>query len=174
MKDNLVRFGVAMEESLLHGLDRLVAARGTTRSEALRDLVRAEISRSIVRSRGQAVAALTIVYNHHVRDLADRHTEMQHQLGGSVRSTMHVHLDAELCLEVIVLTGRADQIGEAAERILGVRGVTHGGVEIVALGTDAHAHERAHALGHPHAHPPHADAVATSARKKAKARARKR
>ncbi len=113
MNDKLVRFGVAMEESLLVGLDRLVEARSTTRSEALRDLVRAELSRSFIRSRSHAVAALTLVYNHHVRDLSDRLTEMQHQLGGSVRSTMHVHLDAELCLEVIVLTGRADQLAES-------------------------------------------------------------
>src|SRR5947209_3010679 len=109
MKDSLVRFGVAMEEPLLADLDALVAARGVTRSEVLRDLVRAEVSRSNVGRGVPAVAALTLVYDHHVRDLSEKLTAMQHDLGDRVRSTLHVHLDHDNCLEVIVLNGRSDE-----------------------------------------------------------------
>ena len=133
MKDKLVRFGVAMESSLLRELDALVLARGSTRSEALRDLVRGDVSRSRAQTHVPAVATLTLVYDHHVRDLTDHLTELQHEMGEKVRSTMHVHLSHDLCLEVIVMHGYADELQAAADRILGVRGVTHGGIEIVAL-----------------------------------------
>ena len=159
MKDVLVRFGVAMETSLLTELDAIVEARGTTRSEILRDLVRAEVSKQKVRKGEPAVAALTLVYDHHVRDLTERLTEIQHGLGDAVRSTMHVHLDHDHCLEVIVMRGAADVLKAAAQRMLATRGVKHGGLEMV---TDVsreepsvvHAHVHEHD-GHTHAHPHH-------------------
>jgi len=101
-----VRFGVAMEASLLEEFDRVVESRGGTRSKALRDLARAAVIRSQVRRGADAVAALTLVYDHHVRDLTERLTELQHELGDRVRSTVHVHLDHDHCLEVIVMRGR--------------------------------------------------------------------
>jgi CopG family nickel-responsive transcriptional regulator len=145
MKSSLVRFGIAMEEGLLSQLDALVEARGVTRSEVLRDLVRAEIVRSEVGRGVPAVAALTLVYDHHVRDLTEKLTEIQHELGEKVRSTLHVHLDHDRCLEVIVMNGRSDELRAIADRLVATRGVTHGGVEIVTgVGKTG---------GHGHAHP---------------------
>ena len=141
MKDQLVRFGVAMEASLLGELDTVVERRGCTRSELLRDLARAEVTRSKVRSGIEAVATLTLVYDHHVRDLSEKLNEIQHQLGERIRATLHVHLSHDLCLEVIVLRGRADELNAIAERILATRGVKHGGIEIIADIGHSHAHE---------------------------------
>jgi CopG family nickel-responsive transcriptional regulator len=151
-KDKLVRFGVAMEKSLLTAFDRLVVTRGSTRSEAFRDLARAWVSRSQSGSHAPAVAALTLVYQHHVRDLSHTLTEMQHELGEKVRSAMHVHLTHELCLEVVILEGHADELQSAADRILGTRGVTHGAIEIFAMAQPAAADHGNHA-DHPHAGP---------------------
>ena len=134
MKDSLVRFGVAMEEGLLEELDALVRARGSSRSELLRDLVRAEVTRSKVSVGAKAVATLTLVYDHHVRDLTEKLTEFQHALGEKVRSTLHVHLDHDHCLEVIVMLGPSDMLKRAGERLLATRGVKHGGMEIIATG----------------------------------------
>ena len=144
----LVRFGVAMESSLLTQFDELVKERGTSRSEVLRDLARGEIVKSLSRKRVEAFASVTIVYNHHVRELAERLTEMQHELGDQVRSTMHVHLDHERCLEVIVMRGRADRIQLAAERLFATRGVIQGSIEVVAV-APAHTHDDA--ADHEHA-----------------------
>jgi len=131
MTRELVRFGVAMEPELLEQLDALAEARSCTRSELLRDLVRSEVAKAATQKRVPAVAAVTLVYNHHVRLLSERLTEIQHELGEQVRSTMHVHLDHDNCIEVVVLRGRADRIASAATRMLAIRGVTHGGVEMV-------------------------------------------
>jgi CopG family nickel-responsive transcriptional regulator len=152
MKSELVRFGIAMEPGLLEQLDQLAEARGCTRSELLRDLARAEVSRANARERVPAVAAVTLVYNHHVRELSERLTSIQHDLGDQVRSTMHVHLDHDNCLEVIVLRGRSDELRAAAERMLGTRGVSHGGVELVTESALAPAHGQRHQHGHGHPH----------------------
>ena len=86
MKGELVRFGVAMEQSLLSDLDAIVEARGVTRSELLRDLVRAEVVRARAPKGVPAVGTLTLVYDHHVRELTERLTEFQHKLGEQVRA----------------------------------------------------------------------------------------
>jgi CopG family nickel-responsive transcriptional regulator len=138
---DLSRFGVAMETSLLGQFDQLVRERGSTRSELIRDLARAEIMRSLSRQRVDAFASVTIVYDHHVRELQDRITDMQHELGDQVRSTMHVHLDRDRCLEVIVMRGRADKLQGAAEKLFATRGVLQGSIEVVAVtGRDAETH----------------------------------
>jgi CopG family nickel-responsive transcriptional regulator len=151
---DLVRFGVAMEASLLAQFDQLVNERGSTRSELLRDLAREEIMRSLSRKRVEAFASVTIVYNHHVRELSERITEMQHQLGEQVRSTMHVHLDHDRCLEVIVMRGRADRLQAVAEKLFATRGILQGSIEIVAA-SDARGSESSDAPSHTHAHHEH-------------------
>ena len=164
MKEDLVRFGVAMEANLVEQLDKLAAARGCNRSELLRDLARAEVGRTALDDRVPAFAAITLVYNHHVRELSERLTTLQHDLGEQVRATMHVHLNHEHCLEMIVMRGRSDQLKEVMNRMIGTKGVIQGAAEYVAEATltlsstgrrgHLHAHD-GHAHAHPHA-PEHA------------------
>jgi CopG family transcriptional regulator, nickel-responsive regulator len=148
MKDPLVRFGVAIEGSLLRDLDAVVRQRGGTRSELFRDLARATVGRAKVPKAVDAIATLTMVYDHHVRDLSERLTDLQHELGEQVRATLHVHINHDLCLEVIVIRGRSDLLQGIADRMLALRGVKQGGIEIVT-GIDG---EPLH--GHSHDAPP--------------------
>jgi CopG family nickel-responsive transcriptional regulator len=146
MKDPLVRFGVAIEGSLLRDLDALVRKRGGTRSELLRDLARAEVARDRVPAGVDSVGALTLVYDHHVRDLSEKLTEVQHQLGEDIRAALHIHLSHDLCLEVVVMRGKSDRLKRLADRFLAMRGVKHGGIEIipgVAAPEAAHHHHHA-------------------------------
>lgn len=134
-----MRFGVAMEADLLARFDEHIARRGyANRSEALRDLVRADLSAEHVEGGGPAVATLTIVYNHHVRELTEKLTAMQHDLGEAVISALHVHLDHDHCLEVIVLKGPADRLRAAGERVIATKGVEHGKMVITALPSAEH------------------------------------
>jgi CopG family nickel-responsive transcriptional regulator len=145
MKDPLVRFGVALEGSLLRDLDAVVRERGCTRSELLRDLARATVGRAKVPKAVDAIATLTLVYDHHVRDLSEKLTELQHDLGEQVRATLHVHINHDLCLEVIVIRGRSDRLQSMADRLLALRGVKQGGIEIVAgIAAEGHAHGHQH------------------------------
>lgn len=147
MKDPLVRFGLAMEQSLLAEVDAVAERRGSTRSELLRDLARAEVVRSKLAKNVTAVAALTLVYDHHVRDLTEKLTALQHDLGDAIRSTMHVHLSHDECLEVIVMYGKSGELQAFADKVLGTRGVKHGAIEIIATLPEkkrAHAHKHEH------------------------------
>ena len=143
MKDHLVRFGVALESSLLRDLDAVVRERGGTRSELFRDLARAEVGRAKVPKAVDSIATLTLVYDHHVRDLSERLTDLQLELGEQVRATLHVHVSHDLCLEVIVICGRSDRLQGIADRLLALRGVKQGGIEIVAgIGDLGHNHDK--------------------------------
>lgn len=143
---DLVRFGVAMDAELLGRFDERLAARGyANRSEALRDLVRAWLSDDHIHGGGMTVGTLTLVYDHHVRELSEKLTEMQHALGERVVSTLHVHLDHDHCLEVIVLRGPAGVIQQAADRLLATKGVEHGKLVVTAMPAAAgHHHDHHH------------------------------
>lgn len=130
----LVRFGVAMEEDLLARFDGLIEKRGyPNRSEALRDLVRHELDHDAWESGGRIVATVTLIYDHHVRELTERLTEIQHDFGSRIISTLHVHLDHDHCMEVIAARGPSAEIKRLAERLLGAKGVLSGDVTAAAL-----------------------------------------
>ena len=124
----LVRFGVSMDDRLLAALDGIVSRRGyANRSEAIRDLVRAEqVRESWENEKGLVVGTLTLVYDHHVRELSERLVTLQHDHEEMVHSTMHIHLSHRMCLEVIVLRGKARDVQQLADRLIAARGVRHG------------------------------------------------
>jgi CopG family transcriptional regulator, nickel-responsive regulator len=144
MKAPLARFGVAMDARLLKDLDRLVESRKATRSKVLGDLVRKEVMRAKLAPHSPAVVTLTLVYDHHVRELTEKLTEMQHELGERVRSTLHVHLTHSWCLEVIVMQGHARELQLAAEQLIATRGVKHGGIDLVTDVAEPHHARRRH------------------------------
>jgi CopG family nickel-responsive transcriptional regulator len=124
----ITRFGVSLDEGLLARFDRLIGGKGyANRSEAIRDLIRD----SLVRDQWElgdadAVGTLTLVYDHETRELEDRLTELQHAHYKAIVSTLHVHLDAHHCLEVLVLRGKAALLKSIADKLIGTRGVKHG------------------------------------------------
>jgi CopG family nickel-responsive transcriptional regulator len=125
----LVRFGVAMDEDLLARFDDLVARRGSAvnRSEAVRDLVRdALVDAEWEDSEGEIVGTITMVFDHHASDLSDKLDSLQHAHYERIVSSMHVHLDAHNCLEVIVVRGTSAQVRSIADELLGTKGVKHG------------------------------------------------
>ena len=133
---NLARFGVSMEDDLLVAFDALIAAKGyQNRSEAVRDLVRQELVRGQWKAdRSPAVGALCLVFNHHAHDLAHRLTHMQHEHVSEIVSTLHVHLDEQNCLEVLVLRGKARDLKALADKLIATRGVKHGQLVMTTSG----------------------------------------
>lgn len=126
----LSRFGVSVEAELLESFDRLVAERGyATRSEALRDLMRDALVQA--RLEGQpggadVLGSLTLVYDHHVHELTERMAELQHDHHGLVVSVLHVHVNHDDCMEVIVLRGQAGEVRSLANSLVSLKGVKHG------------------------------------------------
>src|SRR3954470_19025947 len=98
---DLVRFGVAMERALLTEFDRRIAARGyENRSEALRDLIRADLTRAAWDGGALVAATLTVVYGHQARELLGRMTDLEGEHRGLIVSSLRVPLDQGRVLEV--------------------------------------------------------------------------
>jgi CopG family nickel-responsive transcriptional regulator len=125
---NVMRFGVSIDERLLERFDAFIAEKAyVNRSEALRDLIRAAlVEEQWNAGEAEAVGTVTLVYDHHTRDLADKLTDHQHTHHHQIVSVLHVHLDAHHCLEVVVLRGVAREIKRIADGLIGTKGVKHG------------------------------------------------
>ena len=137
MSHELMRFSVAMPEDLLVRFDELVARRGIAknRSEVVRDLVREALVEEECATLGTIVmGTLTIVYNHHLTDLQEKLHGIQHDHFELIISTLHVHLDHQNCLEVIILKGETGLVQGIANKILGTKGVKTGRLVVTTTG----------------------------------------
>ncbi len=134
----LSRIGVAIDSELLEKFDRLIAGRGyTNRSEAFRDLIRDELVEKAWESpESTVVGTVTLVYDHHVRMLNERLTDMQHEHHRAILSTLHVHLDHDNCLEVVVVRGKAGAVQRIADALISTKGVKHGRLTITTSGAE--------------------------------------
>ena len=150
------RFTISLDESLAHEFDQLIRKKGyQNRSEAVRDMLR-DLLKSDRLERQEApycVAALSYVYNHHARDLAERLTNLQHQHHDLVLSTMHVHLDHDDCLETLMLRGATAEVSTFANALMAEPQVRHGQLNLVPVDLDEDEHTHAHRHRHVHSSP---------------------
>lgn len=139
----LCRIGVAIDAELLERFDRRIERRGyTNRSEAFRDLIREDLIAEHAESPSKAVVGtLTLIYDHHVRMLNEKLTEMQHEHHHSIVSALHVHLDHDNCLEVLVMRGKSGEVQAIADKLISTKGVKHGKLTITAAGPFGGHHE---------------------------------
>lgn len=130
----LSRIGVAIATDLLAEFDSLIEKRGyTNRSEAFRDLIRAEMVRErSSKPTGRVVGSLTVVYDHHVRLLEEKLTELQHTHSRLIVSVLHVHLDHDNCLELIAVRGASAEVRRFADALAAIKGVKHAQLAITA------------------------------------------
>jgi CopG family nickel-responsive transcriptional regulator len=124
----LVRFGISMDSRLLQRFDQIITQKGhSNRSEAIRDLIRNQlVDTAWEEEKKQVIGTITLVYDHEIRELADRLIEIQHQFHTRIISSLHVHLDAHNCLEVLIVKGQGRDVRSIAEKLIGVKGVKHG------------------------------------------------
>ena len=134
----LSRIGVAIDSDLLEKFDALISERGyTNRSEAFRDLIRDELVEKQWESpESNVVGTVTLVYDHHVRMLNEKLTDMQHDHHRLILSTLHVHLDHDNCLEVLVVKGKSRQVQKVAEALISTKGVKHGYLTLTTTGAE--------------------------------------
>jgi CopG family nickel-responsive transcriptional regulator len=147
------RITMSIDEELAKAFDELIEARGyTSRSEAMRDLLRREVGEDRTRdsAKTQCVASLSYVYNHHVRDLAERLNATQHAHHSLVVATTHLHLDHEHCLENVFLKGPTVAVRAFSDSIRAERGVAYGQINLITVESGDH-----HPLATPHRHHGH-------------------
>ena len=134
---SVVRFTVSLEETLLKRFDEYCQQEHfATRSEAVRQLIHDRLmTRSWLQGTEQVAGTLTLVYDHHKPQLGERLTKLQHDHNDLIVSTTHVHLNHDVCLEVIILRGSASRLQQVAAELKGMKGILKG--ELVMAGADA-------------------------------------
>lgn len=136
-EQDIQRFGVSIGSGLLEKFDDMIAEKGyTNRSEAIRDLIRNKLVETEWEESTDAhasIGTITIVYDHHTREIGDRLTDLAHDHHNLVMSSMHVHLTHKSCIEVILVKGCGKEIRVFADHVISIRGVKHGKLVITGL-----------------------------------------
>jgi CopG family nickel-responsive transcriptional regulator len=128
MEEGVTRIGVSLPKNLLDEFDNIIKTRGySSRSEAIRDAIRNYIAeyKWLEREEGEIVGVVTILYNHHYKGTSDAIISLQHDFGEIITSTMHIHLDDENCLEMVIVKGDMTRIKKLVDRITTIKGVNN-------------------------------------------------
>jgi CopG family nickel-responsive transcriptional regulator len=133
--EKLVRFGVSLPKDLLEKFDKLIKNKNyPNRSKAIADLIRQELIKKEWQENKEIAGAITLIYNHHKRELLDKLTDIQHNFQKIIISTQHIHLDKENCLEIIAVRGLPKEAEKLADTLKAVKGVKHGVLSMSSTG----------------------------------------
>jgi len=145
-KDELIRFGVSMNQELIEQFDKIIAEQGySNRSEAIRDLVRKSLIAPKRLQLNEVVAGtIAIVYDHHFTGLPGSLMELQHNFHHEIVSTMHVHLNHDQCLEVLVVRGVFRNLKQLCQQIQVQKGVFYAELSVTHVGEDEKTHSHNH------------------------------
>jgi CopG family nickel-responsive transcriptional regulator len=144
------RFTISLDDKLAQEFDAWISARAyANRSEAVRDLLRAELDKARLSEPAgkHCIACLSYIYNHHERDLAERLTSLQHAHHELTISSTHAHLDHDHCIESVILRGDAERVQRFADAVCAERGVHHGKLNLI--GVELHQPHRHASAGQP-------------------------
>lgn len=132
---DLVRTTFSIDKHLHDQFERLATERGyDNRSEFLRDLLREHLVKEEWEHDQEALGTITLIYDHHQRQLAAKLIDVQHDHHDIVLATTHVHLNHDMCAETIMLRGPASQIRNLADVIRKQRGVFHATLSMSSTG----------------------------------------
>ena len=122
----LFRFGVSLDKALLDKFDRYIRERNySNRSEAFRDLIRQELIKKEWQEGDDVAGAITLIYDHHRKDLLNKITDLQHDFQKVIISTQHIHLDHDNCLEIVAVRGQPREVTKLADMMKSIKGVKH-------------------------------------------------
>ncbi|SES77661.1 transcriptional regulator, CopG family [Methanococcoides vulcani] len=128
MEQELMRIGVSLPDNLLTKFDSIIERRGySSRSEGIRDAIRNYINQHEWMSdiKGRRVGTITLIYDHTKRGLSNTIADTQHDYSDLIKSSVHIHLDHDNCLEVIIFDGEGEEIKEMDERLMALKGVKY-------------------------------------------------
>ena len=131
----LRRFSIAIEQSLLDRLERMVRkSKYANRSEFIRDLLRERLVEDEWAGDDEVVGTVTLIYDHDTRELNKKLTRLQHRQHHIVMATTHLHLDHRMCAEMILVKGKAGEVREMADLLRQQKGVFHASLSLGSTG----------------------------------------
>lgn len=135
----LIRLSLSIEKPLYDRLEKLVKESNyENRSEYVRDMIRKQLVEKQWDQNQEVVGTVTLVYDHHQRNLSHKLTELQHDHHGAVLATTHVHLSHHLCAEMILVKAKAKEVRKLADQMRQQKGVLHAELSMASTGEDLH------------------------------------
>ena len=132
---DLTRLSFSLEKPLLQRLEKLLqASRYANRSEFIRDMIRQQLVGRQWHDDREILGTITLLYNHHLHKLSEKLTDLQHHHHQNILVSTHVHLDENLCAEVLLVKGRASRISQLADLLRQQKGVLHAALSISSTG----------------------------------------
>ena len=129
MSSELVRFSISIDKKLSDRFDKKIKRqRYENRSEAIRDLIRDSFVTDEWHEGTVVAGGISLVYDHHKRELMSKIMDIQHDYHDIIISTQHVHLDHTGCLEIIVVKGIVNMIEELYNCLKSTKGIEHIGI----------------------------------------------
>ncbi len=130
------RISISLPPQLAEQLDSMVKEKGyDNRSLAVADMVRAQLVEHRQNAgQGEIAGTITLVYDHHKQHVQATLTDIQHDHHAAIISTLHVHLDHDNCLEVLVVRGKASLVKRIADELIAAKGVKHGKLTVTTTG----------------------------------------
>jgi CopG family nickel-responsive transcriptional regulator len=120
------RFGISLPGDLVKKFDNLIKQKGyTSRSKAFGDLIRQELVKVEWEEGREVAGAITLIYDHHKRDLLNKVTDIQHDFQKVIISAQHVHLDHHNCLEIIAVKGTSTEVRTLMDMLKPLKGMKH-------------------------------------------------
>ncbi len=132
---DLVRLSLSIEKPLYDRLEKMVARSGyTNRSEFVRDMIRRQLVEQEWDANAEVLGSITLIYDHHQRQLGEKLTDIQHDHHKAVLAATHVHLSHDLCAEVILVRDKASHVRALADALRQQKGVLHAELSTATTG----------------------------------------
>ena len=134
----VMRFGISADARLIEKFDGMIVEKSyANRSEAIRDLIRDQLVEfAWTKNNEDVIGTITLVYNHELKELTEKLTELEHQSHTNIISSIHVHLDNHNCLEVLIVKGKSSEVQGISYKLIGTRGVKHGKLTMTTSGAE--------------------------------------
>ena len=134
---NLERLSFSIEQPLADRLANLVRQSGyANRSEFIRDLIRSQLVKQEWQRNHEVVGTITLIFDHHVRGLTEKLVELQHHHHTAILASTHVHLDQHLCVETLMVRGKAGRVRQIADMMRRPKGVLHSELSMSSTGRE--------------------------------------
>ena len=132
--DPVSRISISIPSELLRRFDDHTERLGyESRSKAVQDAMQSLITESkwMCDKMGGGVGAIAMVYDHRVKGLGDELTDIRHHFKEIICASLHVHLDADNCLEIIAVQGKTEDIRTLTQELKTRKGVKQAQLAIV-------------------------------------------
>jgi CopG family nickel-responsive transcriptional regulator len=131
-KQKLARISITVPEQTLNALDqKIVEQHYESRSQAIVDMINKHLIADHIENNAVMVGTLTLLYDVSLKPLRTQLIDLQQQFLSQVISSLHIQLDDEKILQVMLMQGVSDELQHISQQFIALKGVIKGHLEMM-------------------------------------------